>query len=1060
MNDRGVLVQQDASSALFAELDSRDAAVWLLDPFLQAVGPEQTAKLLALPWSMVLSEASDPALTAALEAPEPLDSPLVRRRGIVHVVDENPADVTLPPRSLPIFMLNGRTPGRASGLAAMTRRLNMLEELDRRAVRHLLILGGPELWMPEELSGLWADGFKSLVTVVSDAAGASEAVAAWVTQVGSRPVGLIPSNGVDFAANLVSRYTESRDERLILRVRDATGALHRLDVTSLDDPEHPVSGHYDLLTENLLVPLMPVDLRSEEVEGFFKDPRASWRPFAAGMPWQRDGAVPAALKQALRKLDREGVEANRLFYVSAESGAGATTFIRDLAWNLASEGYPALVAKPAPFTPNAIELASYMSRCLEAATNAGIGEDTRLYQAPWLIVFDRSQWDGHESELVSFARELERSGRRVCLLFVTGPQAPIALYDRRFEFLASLTHQVTMDEALALGRHLNKFLPEHARRSEADWRNFFSRSAVGPSGNIAAFWIAISFWLQRQFDLNETIQAWLYRQYRENVSDPVLQRAIIDIAAMSAEHHALPENLLPPSSDWPTAQKLEDLQGQVGALGIIRISADGGRYWALIHDMLGRLLLTALFYDHTARVEAGYAEAENAEHMRLMILARIAAAPDLARNDTREVANAFATSIFKIDPDHGRANFVPYWREALAALDGMPRAFRTTSRTFLHHAAVSRRRIAKDADNFVIPDDERIELLARAVSDIQSALDIVAEDGGDADLNLLNSLAHGYHDLADVERRRNAPAERVEELRAKAQEATRRAYRLNPDNSFVIETYARDLLADGQNDPHLAAGNALEVLGIVYASMLRSSAEQRRFALGRLADTAFDLLLSAVKEVRPEEEPRTETEAIVSALGALVAGVVRFEGMQLTDYPTENRRRTAEILANPILQGNPQAVRLRYLLTCMDRPLDLALQLELLEALEGSIGTFTPQMNLELAIMLHQLDRHNEGTRKFRDLRQLWRREEHYVEVPARLRWLLMRGAPDRRQVHARVSLSGDGRYTAKVREMQDAEVVFRPQEFGQQTLRPGMAVNGFISFGHNGPFLRPLTAN
>jgi hypothetical protein len=136
------------------------------------------------------------------------------------------------------------------------------------------------------------------------------------------------------------------------------------------------------------------------------------------------------------------------------------------------------------------------------------------------------------------------------------------------------------------------------------------------------------------------------------------------------------------------------------------------------------------------------------------------------------------------------------------------------------------------------------------------------------------------------------------------------------------------------------------------------------------------------------------------------------------------------------------------------------LQLELLEALEGSIGTFTPQMNLELAIMLHQLDRHNEGTRKFRELRQLWRREEHYVEVPARLRWLLMRGAPDRRQVHARVSLSGDGRYTAKVREMKDAEVVFRPQEFGQQKLRPGMVVNGFISFGHNGPFLRPLTAN
>jgi hypothetical protein len=82
-----------------------------------------------------------------------------------------------------------------------------------------------------------------------------------------------------------------------------------------------------------------------------------------------------------------------------------------------------------------------------------------------------------------------------------------------------------MDAALALGRHLNKFLPEQARRSEADWRNFFSQSAVGWSSDIAAFWIAISFWLQRQFDLSETIQSWLHRPYRENVLDPVLKRA-------------------------------------------------------------------------------------------------------------------------------------------------------------------------------------------------------------------------------------------------------------------------------------------------------------------------------------------------------------------------------------------------------------------------------------------------------------------------------------------------------------------------------------------------------
>ena len=154
-----------------------------------------------------------------------------------------------------------------------------------------------------------------------------------------------------------------------------------------------------------------------------------------------------------------------------------------------------------------------------------------------------------------------------------------------------------------------------------------------------------------------------------------------------------------------------------------------------------------------------------------------------------------------------------------------------------------------------------------------------------------------------------------------------------------------------------------------------------------------------------------------------------------------------------------RAIRLRYLLTCIDRQRDFGLQLELLESLEGSAGSFTPQMNLELAVLLHQRDRHHEATRKFRELRHLWHQEEHYVEVPSRLRWLLVRDQSDRRQVHARVSASGDGRYYAKIRELQDSDAVFRPQEFGKERLRPNMVLSGYISFGHNGPFLRPLTA-
>lgn len=1061
MVNRGVLLQSSAPEFLFTEFDTRDVVAWLLPSFVESAGVEATANLLGLPWGFVLSETSDQALIDSLETPEPVDGPLVRRRGIIHVVDTNPSDVTLPPRSLPVFLLKGRISERSTGLAARTRRFNMLEELNRRSPKHLVILAGHNLALPEELEELWADGFRSLITIVTDAPDVESEIEGWRERIGAQVVGLVPAHAYSFSGEFVRRYTEARGDRLILRLRDVKGNVHRLDITGVDDPEHPLLGRYELLTENHLLPLLPEDLKAEEVEGFFTDPSASWRPSAAGMPWPREPTAVESVKRALRRLDREGAEENQVFYVSAESGAGATTFIRDLAWTVATEGYPTLLSTSAPFVASGLEVASYMSRCLDAATAAGIGSDLRLYEAPWLIVFDRPHWESREDELISFTRQLEKSGRRACVIFVTGPYLPLTLRsNRRFQELPTLTHQVSFSDALELGQHLNRYLRYHgATRTEADWRAFFEQSTISDERGIAAFWIVLSFWLQRQFDMHETIQNWLYRQFREKVTDPTVKEAIISIAAMSTEHQLMPQTMLPVSDDWPTASKLEDLQKELGALGMVQFTDDTRRYWALIHDLLGRFLLTGLFYDHAAREAFGLSDAQNPEHMRFLVLKRIASMPALGLNELREVADSFATSTFKIDPDHGHALFSPFWREVLTALDEMPRTLRSTSRTFLHHSAISRRRISRDSDAFRISDDERAELLERATKDIEAAIHIAPKDSDDSDLSLLNSLALAYHDYAEVEERRGASQERIEELLKNANRATYSAYQLAPDNSFVIETFARDLLGNARSDPDIAAGNAIEVLGIVYSSMQRDAAEARRPALGRLADAAFKILFEMANHLYDAGEPQTESEAIVKALKALCEGVVRFEGMVLSDYPKDNRLRAAERLANPLLRNNAQAVRLRYLLSCLDRPYDFAQQLEFLETLEGSMGGLTPQARLEMAILLHQCDRHHEAERIFRNLRQLWRNQEHYVEVPERLRWLRVRDTADRRQVHARVSMTNDGRYLANVSHLQNRPVPFRPWEFGQERLNPGMRLNGLISFGHNGPFLRPLTA-
>lgn len=360
---------------------------------------------------------------------------------------------------------------------------------------------------------------------------------------------------------------------------------------------------------------------------------------------------------------------------------------------------------------------------------------------------------------------------------------------------------------------------------------------------------------------------------------------------------------------------------------------------------------------------------------------------------------------------------------------------------------------------FPITDDERADLLRRAAMDIEAALALEHDPGGEPDLNLFNSLAHAYHDLAEVETRRGTPAEQVAALRSKANQATSSAYRLNPDNSYVLELYARDRLIGADEDPEGAAHVALEVLGIVYGAMQRETAELRRNALSRLADNAFDLLLRSAGTVH-DTEPATEGDAIQQALSALGDGVTQREGMALDDFPSANRIDAAARLGHSLLRSNAQAVRLRYILVCMDHPKDFALQMELLETLDGNRAILSPQLELELAILMHQRNRHHEASRRFQKLRQLWARGEHYVEVPDRLRWLLDPMTGQRRQVRARIASGGDGaRLHANVQELQNDRVPFRIAEFESTQLRPGSNISGLVSFGHNGPLLRPLTA-
>ena len=213
------------AAPLIGQLDSRDVALWLAgsDDGLDAA---EAADLSRLPWSVVLTERSDDAYTAALEAAEPIDGPLVRRRGLVHVVDTNPSDIVLPPRHLAVLLMNGRGAQRRTGVAAMTRRLTMLQELRRRSVRQIVVAVAGTFMIPEELGDLWADGFRTAVLFVSDDPAAPEIIQQWRQEFSARFVDHNRLSPAEFSARLQREYLSGRDGALVVRMRDEKGTAH------------------------------------------------------------------------------------------------------------------------------------------------------------------------------------------------------------------------------------------------------------------------------------------------------------------------------------------------------------------------------------------------------------------------------------------------------------------------------------------------------------------------------------------------------------------------------------------------------------------------------------------------------------------------------------------------------------------------------------------------------------------------------------------------------------------------------------------------------------------
>lgn len=1079
-----VRVSEAAPESLLHHLTQRDAALWVdrgLDDSPEAI--ETLAGLIGLPWRLVLCDSTSGPLANRLSEHSRHGSAAVRSRGFLTVVAADPAELRLPPRSLPVYFLNGRDDAttreespRVGVITAMARRANCFRRLIEAKPHAVLILTNRPEEMLYEFAQLWEEeGLRAELTLASERESARAATEAWI-KAESRPqlVEVIVSALGPFGTSLTERAAQLfPEQRLVIRLSEPTGQLKFLDITDCELAEQPILDRYDILQEAHLRTLLPHELADEEFNAFFDRSKTTWAPYAAGLPWKRFPDAERAIVRELTAVRSQDGEPTRLLTIVSEAGAGGTTLSRQVAFIAASAGYPTLIARQTQFRPDLTEVSRFLLRVRQRTVDANAvsqgAADRDVEELPWLIVFDVQQWQGRETDLLGFTRALGWEGRSAVVLVVTESPVPEVLHSARNLVEDTLTHELAREDALRLGEHLNQFLRAKRRdRSATEWENFWRANTprIGAiAGGGATFWVALEFWIKRQLDLGESIQSWLYRQFAQAQLSNGVRRTILNIAALGIERIAMPDVLVPasPSGELPFSYVLSETRRAIPALGLSYSTTSTDRYWGVAHGLLARYLITAACRDRRLMDELGLDRVTDPIELRLALLRDIATAGPMSRRALLPLAIELAVAVLKLDRDGGNYEFFQQWREVLRILEDMPDAVWNCSRTFNHHVAISRRRVATDTALFDVSDNERRQQLLYAVEDLEYAInDIPRSEDDERDLNLLNSLARAYLDLAQVEERLGTPADKIRALRDKASAAARAAHAEDPTNSYVLETIARDLLFEARTYGDRRVENTCMALGYVFQAMSLESAPMRQGRLRELIDQALAILVGAdataeIDRLCGSGNPFGFMARACAILGQQLAADVE---ASLAGIPAEVLDRAIAVLSDEQIKDRNWAIlKLQYDLIAARHPRDFQRQLEILDELEGTQYRASAQEQLERAILLHQVGRHPEGNEAFADLRRRLSRTEALVKVPHRLRMLLdVHGRP--RTCAARVVAEPMGyRAQAEVLDLKRVKVPFVAQDWGVRQKPLGEKFYCSIIFGPKGPMAKPPVA-
>lgn len=314
--------------------------------------------------------------------------------------------------------------------------------------------------------------------------------------------------------------------------------------------------------------------------------------------------------------------------------------------------------------------------------------------------------------------------------------------------------------------------------------------------------------------------------------------------------------------------------------------------------------------------------------------------------------------------------------------------------------------------------------------------------------------------MADVEKQLNATVERITELREKATKAALDAFNEDPTNSYVLETFARDLIHTAQIDDTRRVENACIALGHLFQACGLESADVRQERLRDLVDQAIALISTHEAEAEIEDMCRKGNPFGFMARMCCIVGAATSDrgALALASLPEETLDRALQIAdeAPPDVR-HWALLKLQYELTVARNPEDFAKQLGIIDELEGAQYRATVQDALERAILLHQVGRHPEGNDAFLQLRKRLWDSDLFVRIPERLRLLKDIASGNARVCEARVVEEPTSyRAKAEVFDLNGVRVPFIAQDWGIPRKPVGERFRCRILFGPKGPMAKP----